>query len=211
MPSDQTSTSILVVDENDPLATALVVALVDAGYGASLAHGAAEAGKVISSSPPDLVVLDIKAPAPAGLAVASALRKKLDDVPLLFISAVNDDQTAREAAALGAIAYLMRPANIRQIIPSIRTAVARAEDLRRLRQSEKQLASAVDQNRTTGAAVGILVERLRLDRQEAFEALRRHARSHRRSVIEVAEQLVSSAERVNAFTGATSPTPPRRH
>ena len=156
------------------------------------------------------MILDIKSPAPAGLAVAIALRKKFEDVPLLFISALSDEQTVQEAAALGGIAYLVKPPDVRQLIPSIQTALARAEDLRRLRQNEIQLASAVEQTRTTGAAVGILVERLRIDRQEAFETLRRHARSHRRTVSEVAEQLLSSVESLNALAGATSQTQPRR-
>ncbi len=210
MQSDKAPRIILVVHENDPTAAALVVALVDAGYGASVAHGAAEAGRSIATSQPNLVILDIKSPAPAGLAVATALRKKFEDVPLLFISALSDEQTVQEAAALGGIAYLVKPPDVRQLIPSIQTALARAEDLRRLRQNEIQLASAVEQTRTTGAAVGILVERLRLDRQEAFETLRRHARSHRRTVSEVAEQLLSSVESLNALAGATSQTQPRR-
>jgi response regulator NasT len=143
--------------------------------------------------------VDIKAPAPAGLAVAAILRKQFDDEALLFISVLKDEQTVRQAAAMGAIAYLVKPQDMRQIIPTIETALARAADLHRLRQSQTQLSSVVEQNRTTGAAVGILVERLRLDRQEAFETLRRHARSHRRSVSEVAEQLLSSAENVNTL------------
>jgi AmiR/NasT family two-component response regulator len=86
---------------------------------------------------------------------------------------------------------------MRQCIPSIETAVARAEDLRRLRQRAAQLSLAVQQNRATGVAVGILVERLRLSRDEAFETLRRRARSRRRTVPDIAEQLVTCEETLN--------------
>ncbi len=210
MPSDKTPIRILVVDADEPSAAALVAVLAAAGYSTSVAHGATEAATSIEAARPNLVAMDIKTPAPTGLAVAGMLRLQFDDLPLLFISALHDDQTVHQAAALGAIAYVVKPDDLRQIIPTIETALARAEDLRRLRQNETQLSSVVEENRTTGAAVGILVERLRLDRREAFETLRRHARSHRRSVSEVAEQLLSSVESVNALTGSTSQTPPRR-
>lgn len=210
MPSDKTPIRILVVDADEPSAASLVAVLAAAGYSTSVAHGATEAATSIEAARPNLVAMDIKTPAPTGLAVAGMLRLQFDDLPLLFISALHDDQTVHQAAALGAIAYVVKPDDLRQIIPTIEMALARAEDLRRLRQNEIQLASAVEQTRTTGAAVGILVERLRLDRQEAFETLRRHARSHRRTVSEVAEQLLSSVESLNALAGATSQTQPRR-
>jgi hypothetical protein len=45
------------------------------------------------------------------------------------------------------------------------------------------------------------MERLRLEREDAFETLRGNARSRRRSVTDVAEQLVGSAETLNQVAG----------
>ena len=46
-------------------------------------------------------------------------------------------------------------------------------------------------------AIGVLMERRGLDRDEAFEALRSHARSQRRRIHEVAAELVDAVEKVN--------------
>ncbi|MDB6092357.1 MAG: hypothetical protein JWN85_5141 [Gammaproteobacteria bacterium] len=203
MPGDKIAESILVVDDDLPSADALAAALVDSGYSASAAYGTTEAITALEATRQDLVVITIKAAAPLGLVPAGILRERFA-VPLVFISALQDEQTVRQATALGAIAYLVRPQDVRQCIPTIETALARAEDLSRLRQSEAQLSAALQQNRTTGVAVGILVERLRLGRNEAFETLRENARSRRRGLIDVAEHLVSSAETLNEITRAGS-------
>ena len=47
-------------------------------------------------------------------------------------------------------------------------------------------------------AVGLMMERRRLNRQQAFEVLRNLARAQRRKIGEVAEELLSAAELLNA-------------
>jgi len=188
--------TILVVDEHAPSADALVAALVAGGYEASAAYGTAEAIVAVRTVRFGLVVVDVKAPAPEGLVLGSTLCQQFD-VPLLFLSALRDEETVRQATALGAIGYLVRHQDVRDCIPTIETALARVPDLKRLRQKEAPLSLDLKQHRTTGMAIGILVERLHLDRDEAYETLCRNARNRQRSVIDVAEQIVTSAEAVN--------------
>jgi response regulator NasT len=56
--------------------------------------------------------------------------------------------------------------------------------------------------RETSLAVGLLMTRFQTDRNTAFEVLRDHARSSRRKVNEVAEQLVAAEELLNSLHGA---------
>jgi two-component system, response regulator PdtaR len=193
--SDNTARSVLVVDENRPWASALVAALADAGSSASAVDGVLEAIAAVETTRPALVVVGLGSPA-KGLFLARTLHERFD-VPFVVLSASQDEKIVHRAIELGAIAHLVKPQEARQCIPAIETAFARAEDLWRLRQQTAQLSLALQQNRATGMAIGILMERLRLDRDHAFETLRRHARSHRRSVTDVAEQFLSSAETLN--------------
>jgi response regulator NasT len=193
--SENTARRVLVVDENRPWASALVAALDAAGYLASAVDGAVEAIAAVETARHALVVVGLGSAA-KGLFLAGSLHERFD-VPFLFLSAWQDEKIVRRAIELGAIAHLVKPQDARQCIPAIETAFARAGDLWRLRQQTAQLSLALQQNRATGMAIGILMERLRLDRDHAFETLRRHARSHRRSVPDVAEQFLSSAETLN--------------
>lgn len=84
------------------------------------------------------------------------------------------------------------------------TALERAADLRRLRETEHQLSLALQQGRSVSLATGMLMERARLNRQRAFETLRKAARSRRRRLPEFAEELVVALEQLNAVDAVTA-------
>ena len=190
---------LLVVDDDVELAETLVKALDKAGHFASAVHNVDDAVASLSNSTPDLVVLDVRMPGWSGLQLSELIKQQFA-IPFIFLSGANDDETVQQATALGALAYLVKPMDLRQCVPSINAALARADDLNALRRSESQLATALQQSRVISVAVGLLMERLRLDRDAAFEALRDEARSRRRRINEVAEELVAAADRLNLVT-----------
>jgi len=69
-------------------------------------------------------------------------------------------------------------------------------ELRQLREENAQLARAVNQSRDINVVVGILMERFKLDRQQAFEALRQQARSRRLKLEELAVALLGAEEQL---------------
>jgi two-component system, response regulator PdtaR len=125
-------------------------------------------------------------------------------IPFVFFSALDNEETVRQATMMGALAYLVKPLDMRHLVPAISAAMARADELRRLRQSESQLSIALQQNRGISVATGILMERLRLGRGTALEFLRRQTRARRQRMSEVAEDVVKSTEYVNGI-GAAAP------
>jgi response regulator NasT len=62
-----------------------------------------------------------------------------------------------------------------------------------LREEKQSLQQAVRHNRSIGTAVGLLMERHGLTSADAFETLRRQARSERRSVAALASDIVAAA------------------
>jgi response regulator NasT len=187
---------LLIVDDDPDVAETLVRSLEKAGHVASAVHNVDDAVASLSNSTPDLVVLDVRMPGWSGLQLSELLKQQFA-IPFIFLSGANDDETVQQATALGALAYLVKPMDLRQCVPSINAALARADELNALRRSESQLASALQQSRVISVAVGLLMERLRLDRDLAFDALRDEARSRRRRINEVAEELVAAADRLN--------------
>src|ERR1700730_11107765 len=152
---------ILVVDDDRQLCDLLVEALGQAGYEVMAAQCANDALAAIATALPDLAVLDIKMPGISGLTLSELLRDQFA-IPFVFFSGVDSEETVRQATLMGALAYLVKPLDMRQLIPAINAAVARADELHRLRQSESQLSDALQQNRGISVATGILMERLRL-------------------------------------------------
>jgi response regulator NasT len=198
MSASENCRKILVVDDDRDLAHLLCQSLRDHGHVVIAAENADEALAAVVATPPDLAILDIRMQGKSGLQLAKLLREQFQ-VPFVFLTAVEDEQTVREATATGALAYLVKHQDVSQYFPTIDAALARAAEFTRLRRSESQLANALQQNRHISLATGVLMERLRLDREAAFTLLRDEARARRRRLNELAEELVRATETVNAL------------
>lgn len=159
------------------------------GYAVQRAASGESALALCAFEPPDLAILEVGLPGMDGLDLARRLRETTP-VPHLFLSACGERQTIDIAVRDGALGYLIKPLEVEQIVPSIEAALARGADLGNLRQSESGLHEALVAKRETAMAVGIVMERYRLGREPAFEALRTLARSERRRLEEVAEEIV---------------------
>lgn len=193
---DNVSKKILLVDD-DRLILALVgEGLRKSGYEVETVSSGDEAIVRCRENPPDLAILDVRMPGKTGIETARELRGATA-VPYLFLSAYSDLDIVKSAVDEGALGYLVKPIDVTQIVPTIEAALARAAELRELRERETHLNNALAAGRESSLAVGLVMERYRLDRRAAFEALRFHARSQRRKFDEVAAEFVKSAEQAN--------------
>ena len=194
---------ILLVDD-DPLLLEYLSAVLDhAGYDTLTANSAAEALQRVAEREADiaLALLDVSMPGMSGLDLARRL-KDHTSVAFMFLSSVDDAETARQAASHGAVGFVVKPVDAARLLPAFESALARADEIRQLRRTEANLNAALAAGRETSLAVGLLMTRFQTDRNTAFEVLRDHARSSRRKVNEVAEQLVAAEELLNSLHGA---------
>jgi len=191
---------VLIVDDDALLREYLVEVLQHAGYDTLAAGTSAQALRLVEERGADiaLVVLDIEMPGMSGLELAQLLRAGTT-VPFMFLSASDDTGTARAAADAGAVGYVVKPVDAARLLPAFEAALARGDELRRLRRSEESLSQALASSRETSIAIGVLMARFHLDRQLAFEVLRDHARSQRRKVSDVAEQILLAEETMNGL------------
>lgn len=187
---------ILVVDDDRLILAMIGKGLRKAGYRVSEAGSGEEALRLATEGQPDLALLDVRMPGMSGLEVAEQFRRT-HDIPFVFLSAYGDEDIVKQAAQHGALGYLVKPLDITQIVPEIEAALARARDIRALREKESQLTTALEGGRETSMAVGILMERRGLDRKEAFEMLRDYARSHRRRLEDAAAEVINAVETIN--------------
>jgi two-component system, response regulator PdtaR len=194
---------ILLVDDDPLLLDYLKTVLDHAGYDTLTAESAAEALQRVAEREADiaLALLDISMPGMSGLDLARRL-KEHTSVAFMFLSSVEDAETARQAASHGAVGFVVKPVDAARLLPAFESALARADEIRQLRRTEANLNAALAAGRETSLAVGLLMARFQTDRNTAFEVLRDHARSNRRKINEVAEQLVSAEELLNSLHGA---------
>ena len=200
---------MLVVDDDRLVLAALAEGLRGAGYRVTGAASGEDALGAAGRDRPDLALLDVRMPGMDGVELGRRLREQ-HGVPFLYLSAYGDQDVVRQAVDEGALGYLVKPLDIQQIVPSIEAALTRARELKQLRETEGQLNTALAGSREISMAVGLLMMRDRVDREQAFELLRVNARSQRRPVAEVAGELLNSAESLYTIKKLDNKTPRRR-
>ena len=120
-----TRATILVCDDDRLVLATLVHGLKSAGYDVVEADNGDDAILLARERRPDLALLDMRMNGKTGLDVAAYLRDHVG-TPFMFLSAFNDERIVRQAVEFGALAYLVKPLDVRQIVPAVESALARS-------------------------------------------------------------------------------------
>jgi two-component system, response regulator PdtaR len=195
--------SILVVDDNRLVLATLSDGLTRAGYHVYDADNGDDAILLARAHRPDLALLDIRMEGKSGFDVAQYLRTQCQ-MPFMFLSAFSDEQTVAQVKALGAVAYLVKPLDIKQIVPAVEAAFAHLEARVGAATAGRGRAAAgaaagidIDTlDPTTAMAVGVLMHRYSLTRGEATERLLRQAAAEKQSPRAAAELLLAAVEQL---------------
>ena len=195
---------ILLIDRDGAYARRLVEALSLAGHVSTVGRSVDETLAAVRRSPVDLALIDPGACGGLGLVLARQLRDALA-IPFICLAESGSHVEAAAAAGLGALAFLVRPPEAAACVPAVTVALgvakAQAAERQRAQFATASLERALAESRAIGFAVGLLMERLRIDRTQAFEALRDEARLRRQRIAEVAETLLAAAELINGLQG----------
>jgi DNA-binding response OmpR family regulator len=184
---------ILVVDDDRLVLATVTHGLVQAGYEVIDADNGDDAILLARKHRPELALLDIRMEGKSGFDVAEYLRD-YGHIPFIFLSAFADAETVTKVAELGAVAYMVKPLDVGQIVPTVDAAFER---LRAQAEAQRQApVGAVGSTKVdvVSLAAGVLMHRYSLARGEALERLSRIADAAGVSLAEQAERLVSAVE-----------------
>jgi DNA-binding response OmpR family regulator len=124
----QNRSTILVVDDDRTLRDTLEYNLRREGYHVLTAAGGDEALRLAFSGHPDLIILDIMLPGMNGFDVCRAVRKQ-STVPILMLSAREEEIDKVLGLELGADDYLTKPFGLRELLARVHAMLRRAEIL----------------------------------------------------------------------------------
>ena len=185
---------ILVVDDDRLVLATVSHGLKQAGYEVIDADNGDDAILLAREHKPDLALLDIRMEGMSGFDVAAYLREYLH-VPFMFLSAFADDETISQVKALGAVAYLVKPLDIGQILPTVAAAFAKLPApgaAAGAPPAAPPLAATADD--LVPMAVGVLMHRYSLQRGMALARLQKLATDEQRSLADQAGRLVDAVE-----------------
>ncbi|MCS6944895.1 MAG: response regulator [Sutterellaceae bacterium] len=192
---------ILVVDDDRLVLATVSAGLKQADFDVLEADNGDDAILLARKHRPALAILDMRMQGKSGMDVARYLAANTH-TGFMFLSAFGDADIIEEATKLGALGYLVKPIDVKQIVPAVRAALARLRQQpavpRPLPPRASTSAPPPPPAREQYVAIGILMERLRLDYDRAAEALQAQARAEGRAVDELAASMVEAANRLNS-------------
>jgi two-component system nitrogen regulation response regulator NtrX len=133
------SASILVVDDEEAILSSLSSILQDEGYEVAVAKSGAEALKVFTTDPPDLMLLDIWMPEMDGLETLRRIRELVPTAQVMMMSGHGSIETAVKAIKLGAYDYIEKPLSLENVTLRVKHAL----DQYRLEQENRSLRTSV--------------------------------------------------------------------
>jgi two-component system response regulator RegX3 len=173
-----TTTSVLVVEDEDSFIDALTVGLTREGFRVSVARDGAEALDMFDDVAPDLVLLDVMLPKVSGIDVCRELRSR-SSVPIIMVTAKGAEIDTVVGLEVGADDYVTKPYRLRELVARMRAVLRR---------------SPPDEEAVTGEALEVGDVRLDPERHEVF--VRGEAVSLPLKEFELLEILLANAGRV---------------
>ncbi len=112
---------ILVIDDEPNILSLLSYSLTNKDYQVTTANNSWEAKEILKNNIPDLIILDIMMPGESGLELSKWLHNHstFKKIPLMFLTAKNDDDTHIKGLSIGAVDFISKPMSIKVIITRI--------------------------------------------------------------------------------------------
>jgi two-component system, response regulator PdtaR len=139
---------------------------------------------------PDLVICDVKMPKMDGIAAAAQITGNRV-APVVMLTAFSQRDLVERARDAGAMAYLVKPFQKRDLLPAIEMATSRFAEIKALEAEVTDLRDRLEARKLIERAKGALMSAHAMSEPEAFRWIQRAAMDNRTSMRAVAELVLS--------------------
>ncbi len=119
---------IYILDDDESVLKALKRLIKSVGFKAKTFASASEFVDFGTTRKPDCLILDVQMPEVTGIELMERLNTQGINIPAIFITAHDDDQTRERVKSTGALAYLRKPFNDESLIDAIHLAIDQSTD-----------------------------------------------------------------------------------
>jgi len=154
-----------------------------------------EAVELARKELPDLAILDVKMPEIDGIEAAKRILEERP-IPIVMLTAYSQKELIARAVEAGVYGYLVKPFRETDLLPAIETARARHAELMNLREEADSLAEALAARKIVERAKGLLMEKEKLNEQDAYARLRKASQLSGKPIRVVSEALIATFEGV---------------
>jgi len=182
---------VLIAEDEALIRLDLAEMLGEAGYEVvAEASNGEEAVERAREHRPDLVIMDVKMPRLDGIAAASLIAEERI-APVVMLTAFSQRDLVERARNAGAMAYLVKPFTMSDLMPAIEIAMSRFTEIAALEREVDDLAARLATRKAVDQAKALLQESLGLSEADAFGWIQRTAMDLRTTMREVADRVLS--------------------
>ncbi|WP_319584055.1 response regulator [uncultured Pseudodesulfovibrio sp.] len=120
-----TDVKVLLIDDEARYTDALARRLGRRGLSVATADGGAQALEALSENPVDVALLDMKMAGMDGIKTLSAIKRQHPEVEVVMLTAHADTDIVISSLAMGAFDYLLKPADLEELVRKIEDAAMR--------------------------------------------------------------------------------------
>ena len=124
-------TRILLVEDDDQIASYLGELLRAEGFDTQIAGSKKEAGECLLAKAFDLVILDVSLPDGNGFSICAEIKREYE-IPVIFLTASGDEYSVVAGLDMGADDYIAKPFRPRELISRIRSVLRRCKKEQRI-------------------------------------------------------------------------------
>ena len=182
---------VLIAEDEALIRLDLVELLTEEGFEVvGQAADGEEAVKLARELEPDLIIMDVKMPGMDGITAAEIIGEERI-APILMLTAFSQSELVERARDAGVMGYLVKPFGANEVVPAIEVAIGRFAELRAIEEELANLEDRFESRKIIDQAKGMLQEGLGLTEPEAFRWIQKTAMDLRKSMLEVAEGVIS--------------------
>lgn len=185
---------VLIAEDEALIRLDLAEMLTEEGYQVvGQAGDGQEAVELAESLRPDLVIMDVKMPRRDGIDAAGEIASKRI-APIVVLTAFSQRDLVERARDAGAMAYLVKPFSITDLIPAIEVAVSRFAEISALESEVTSLSERLATRKLVERAKGLLQIKQGMTEPEAFKWIQRAAMDRRTTMKRVAEVVLETLD-----------------
>jgi DNA-binding response OmpR family regulator len=160
----------------------------------SMADTGEDGIKLAMKTIPDLILLDVKMPGMDGFETCLKLKSNyiLRETPVIFMTGLSDIDSKLKAFNAGGVDYVTKPFRRPELLARVCVHL-RIKNLQKdLEIKNEKLEGAIETSRAVNIAIGVLMHRDKITKEEAYEKIRTEARSVRKKVKEISQEILNS-------------------
>lgn len=187
------SLKIFIADDESLIRLDLKEMLEEYGYQVvGQAKDGLEVVEFVPKLNPDLIILDIKMPNMTGLEALAQINKEENKkrIPVIMLTAFSDKELVEQAVELGVFAYLVKPIKETDLIPAIKVAISRSNEMQAIQKQVGKLKEALEVRKLVEKAKGILMEKYKLTESQAFRRIQKTSMDTRKTMKDIAEAII---------------------